>query len=80
MCTAVLVLYCAGPHQQVYQQLKEYQRAVAKLPPGKRPRGLILCYRAPAPLTFHPPDMRILPVDGDCAGDCLRAFIAELAK
>jgi hypothetical protein len=80
MCTAVLLLYCAGPNQQVYQQLKEYQRAVAKLPSGKRPPGLILCHGTPAVLTFYPPGMRVLRVDGDCAGDCLREFIKEFAK
>jgi len=79
LCTCVLLLNCLGPHQQVYQQLKEYQRTVTRLPTGKLPPSLILCHGAPEPLTFRPPGMRVLPVNGDCAGDCLRAFIAELA-
>lgn len=79
LCTTVLLLYCLGPDKQVYQYLKEYQRATTKLPKGKRPPSLVLCHGAAAPLTFRPHGMRVLPVNGDCAGDCLRAFVAELA-
>jgi hypothetical protein len=81
LCTAVLMIYCNGPQVHVYQQLKEYQRAAAKLRKGnKAPPALILCHRPPAPLTFRALGMQVLTVNGDCSGDCLRALIAELAK
>jgi len=79
LCTAVLMLYCTGPHTQIHQQLKEYQRHTAKLPKGKRPPSLALCHCTSRPLTFRPPGMLVFPVDADCAEDCLRAFVAELA-
>lgn len=81
LCTGVLMVYCSGPQVHVYQQLKEYQRAAAKLrKSNKEPPALILCHRPPAPLTFRAPGMQVLTVNGDCAGDCLHALIAELAK
>lgn len=80
LCTCVLMLNCLGPQKQVYQHLKEYQRSVAKRPKGKQPPSLVLCHGASEPVPFHPPGMRKLPVNGDCADDCLWAFLAELAK
>ncbi len=80
LCTGVLVVYCAGPQHQIHQQLKEYRRHIAKLPQGKRPPRLVLCHDPSQPLTFRLPGMKIFPVNGDeCAGDCLRAIVAELA-
>jgi len=80
MCTTVLQINCLGPDKQVYQHLVEYQKATTKLRKGKRPPSLLVCQGAAARLSIHPPGMQILPVNGDCASDCLRALVSELAR
>jgi hypothetical protein len=81
LASAVLVVYRQGPPIQVHHQIGEFLKHT-RCPPKDRPAPTLdLCQAGGEDLDlgFHPAQMRVHCVDGDCAGDCVRRFIAGLA-
>lgn len=79
LATAVLMVYRDGPAHQVHAQIAEYLKHSLRRPKDRPPPTLDLCQAGGEELDlgFHPAQMRVHCVDGDCAGDCVRRFLGS---
>ena len=76
LASRVLMIFRAGPVQQVHEQLRECLQAAAKRPQDAP--ALNLCHDGSQPLTFRPPGLHVHRVAGACTDDCVHAFVADL--